>query len=107
MVPALAAAIPAVDINGADHDLDREHHPNLLRLALAHALDVLWLVPGWIMLLEYGALAVCIAVIGVRKFLRPAAPDALWNNQMRHATLPANRRVPVKSCGVGNRTVVI
>ena len=34
----------------------------------------LWLVPGWIMLLEYGAPAVCIAVIGVRKFLRPAAP---------------------------------
>jgi alpha-1,6-mannosyltransferase len=34
----------------------------------------LWLVPGWIMLLEYGALAVCVAVIGVRKFLRPATP---------------------------------
>ncbi len=31
-----------------------------------------WLLPGWIMLLEYGVLAVCIAAIGVRKFLRPA-----------------------------------
>lgn len=34
----------------------------------------LWLVPGWMMLLEYGALAVCVAVIGVRMFLRPATP---------------------------------
>ncbi len=33
-----------------------------------------WLVPGWIMLLEYGALAVFVAVIGLRRFLRPATP---------------------------------
>ncbi len=34
----------------------------------------LWIIPGWIMLLEYGALAVCVAVIGVRKFVRPTTP---------------------------------
>jgi alpha-1,6-mannosyltransferase len=33
-----------------------------------------WLVPSWIMLLEYGALAVFVAVIGMRRFLRPATP---------------------------------
>jgi alpha-1,6-mannosyltransferase len=31
-----------------------------------------WLVPGWVMLLEYGALAVAGAVIGFRRFRRPA-----------------------------------
>ena len=34
----------------------------------------LWLVPDGIMLLEYGALAVCVTVIVVRKFMRPATP---------------------------------
>jgi alpha-1,6-mannosyltransferase len=34
-----------------------------------------WLVPGWIMLLEYGALAVFVAAIGFRRFLRPAMPQ--------------------------------
>jgi alpha-1,6-mannosyltransferase len=34
----------------------------------------LWVIPGWIRLLEYGALAMCVAVIGMRKFLRPATP---------------------------------
>ena len=37
VVPALAAAVPAVGLDGADHHLDSEHHPNLLRLAFAHA----------------------------------------------------------------------
>ena len=31
-----------------------------------------WLVPGWVMLLEYGALAVSGAMIGFRRFRRPA-----------------------------------
>jgi hypothetical protein len=31
-----------------------------------------WLVPGWMMLLEYGALAVAGALIGFRRFTRPA-----------------------------------
>jgi alpha-1,6-mannosyltransferase len=35
-----------------------------------------WLVPGWIMLLEYGALAVFVAAIGLRRFLRPAVPQS-------------------------------
>jgi hypothetical protein len=36
-------------------------------------LDRPWLVPGWIMLLEYGSVAVTGAVIGLRRFLRPSA----------------------------------
>jgi hypothetical protein len=35
----------------------------------------LWVIPGWIMLLEYGALAACLAVIGVNKFLRAQTPQ--------------------------------
>jgi alpha-1,6-mannosyltransferase len=31
-----------------------------------------WLVPGWIMLLEYGSVAATGAIIGVRRFTRPA-----------------------------------
>jgi hypothetical protein len=31
-----------------------------------------WLVPGWIMLLEYGAVAAAAAIIGFRRFIRPA-----------------------------------
>src|SRR5258708_34263054 len=37
VVPALAPAVRAVGLDGADHYLDSEHHPNLLRLAFAHA----------------------------------------------------------------------
>ena len=37
VVPALAAAVPAVGLDGADHHLDGEHHSDLLRLAFAHA----------------------------------------------------------------------
>jgi alpha-1,6-mannosyltransferase len=32
-----------------------------------------WLVPGWIMLLEYGSVATTGAIIGLRRFTRPAA----------------------------------
>jgi alpha-1,6-mannosyltransferase len=35
-----------------------------------------WLVPGWIMLLEYGSVAAAGAIIGWRRFTRPAAPQA-------------------------------
>lgn len=34
-----------------------------------------WLVPGWIMLLEYGAIAVAGAVIGFRRLQRPPVPQ--------------------------------
>jgi alpha-1,6-mannosyltransferase len=34
-----------------------------------------WLVPGWVMLLEYGSVAVAGAVIVFRRFLRRATPD--------------------------------
>jgi alpha-1,6-mannosyltransferase len=34
-----------------------------------------WLVPGWIMLLEYGCVAMAGAMIGFRQFKQPAAPD--------------------------------
>jgi alpha-1,6-mannosyltransferase len=33
-----------------------------------------WLVPGWITLLEYGAVAVAGAIIGWRRLIRPAVP---------------------------------
>jgi hypothetical protein len=37
MVPPLAAAILAVGLDGADHHLDSQYHPDLLRLAFAYA----------------------------------------------------------------------
>jgi hypothetical protein len=37
MVPAVAAAVPKVDLNGADHDLDFEHYSYILCLASAHS----------------------------------------------------------------------
>ncbi len=37
LVPALAAAVRAVGLDRSDHHLDRQHHPNLLRVAFAHA----------------------------------------------------------------------
>lgn len=37
VVPSLAAAVRAVGIDAADHHLDGEHYPHLLRLASAHA----------------------------------------------------------------------
>jgi len=33
-----------------------------------------WLVPGWIMLLEYGSVAAAAAIIELRRFTRPAVP---------------------------------
>jgi alpha-1,6-mannosyltransferase len=32
-----------------------------------------WLVPGWIMILEYGSVAVAVAIIALRRIIRPAA----------------------------------
>ncbi len=40
------------------------------------ALGRQWLVPGWIMLLEYGSVAAAAAIIGLRRPTRPASPDA-------------------------------
>jgi hypothetical protein len=34
-----------------------------------------WLVPGWIMLFEYGCIAMTAAIILLRRFKRPAAPQ--------------------------------
>ena len=34
-----------------------------------------WIVPGWIMLLEYGAVAIAAAIILLRRVTRPAAPQ--------------------------------
>jgi alpha-1,6-mannosyltransferase len=34
-----------------------------------------WLVPGWIMLLEYGSVTTAVAIIAVRRFTQPAAPQ--------------------------------
>jgi alpha-1,6-mannosyltransferase len=35
-----------------------------------------WIVPGWIMLLEYGAVAAAGALLGLRRLTRPAAPGS-------------------------------
>ena len=46
VVPALAAAVPAVGLDAADHHLDGQHYSHLLRLAFAHAwssVDGSWL----------------------------------------------------------------
>ena len=37
MVPALDAPVRAISLDGADHHLDSQHHPDLLRLAFACA----------------------------------------------------------------------
>ena len=34
-----------------------------------------WLVPGWIMLLEYGSVAIAAAIIALRRITRSAAPQ--------------------------------
>jgi alpha-1,6-mannosyltransferase len=34
-----------------------------------------WLLPGWIMLLEYGCVAMSVAIILLRRITRPAAPE--------------------------------
>jgi alpha-1,6-mannosyltransferase len=38
-----------------------------------------WLVPGWIMLLEYGAVATAAAIILLRRITRPAPPQCSTN----------------------------
>ncbi len=35
-----------------------------------------WLVPGWIMLVEYGSVATASAILGLRRLKRPAVPAA-------------------------------
>ena len=39
-------------------------------LALGHP----WIVPGWMMLLEYGSVAIAVAIIALRRIMRPGAP---------------------------------
>jgi alpha-1,6-mannosyltransferase len=39
------------------------------------ALERPWLVPGWVMLLEYGCVAMTAAIILLRRITRPAAPQ--------------------------------
>jgi alpha-1,6-mannosyltransferase len=33
-----------------------------------------WRVPGWIMILEYGSVAIAAAILALRRVTRPAAP---------------------------------
>ncbi|HEY1938316.1 MAG TPA: glycosyltransferase 87 family protein [Candidatus Angelobacter sp.] len=47
------------------------------------ALGQLWLLPRWIMVLEYGAVATAVAVLGLRRFLRPSARQ-MFNRQGAH-----------------------
>jgi hypothetical protein len=50
MVPAVAAAVHKVDLNGADHDLDFEHYSYVLCLASADSWTAV--VSSW---LDYDA----------------------------------------------------
>ena len=50
-----------------------------------------WLVPGWIMALEYGAVATAGAIIGLRRLTRPAVPPLL-NGLVAIATAPCIRK---------------
>jgi hypothetical protein len=50
MVPAVAAAVPKVNLHGADHGLDFEHYSYLLCLASAHGWTAV--VSSW---LDYDA----------------------------------------------------
>jgi hypothetical protein len=36
----------------------------------------LWLAPGWVMLVEYGCVAMAAAILGLRRVTQPAAPSA-------------------------------
>ena len=38
-----------------------------------------WLVPGWIMVLEYGSVAAAAAIVGFQRIRRPAVPRGLQN----------------------------
>jgi len=38
-----------------------------------------WVVPGWVMMLEYGAMAACATIIGLRRLMQPAIPQCSTN----------------------------
>jgi hypothetical protein len=38
-----------------------------------------WAVPGWVMMLEYGAMAACATIIGLRRLMQPAIPQCSTN----------------------------
>ncbi|HEX4604281.1 MAG TPA: hypothetical protein VH724_09825 [Candidatus Angelobacter sp.] len=44
-----------------------------------HTLGQPWIVPGWIMLLEYGTIATVSAMIGLRRFMRPRITEGPIN----------------------------
>ena len=46
VVPALAAALPEIDLGAANHHLDGEHYPYLLRVASAY--DWTSMVGSWV-----------------------------------------------------------
>src|SRR5256885_9316988 len=53
-----------------------------------------WLVPDWIMLLEYGAVALVAAMIALRRFMRPVAlqfpTDRVEGKQLHCLPFPAS-----------------
>jgi hypothetical protein len=57
----------------ADHGLDGEHFPHLCQLAPAHPWASVGPLPGWVMPLEYGCLAIAAAMIALRRIAQPAA----------------------------------
>ena len=79
VVSALAAAFLAVGFDAADHRLDSEHHSYLLCLASARA-GTAMAGSRWIMLLEYGAIAVAGLVIALRRVMRASVTDVSHEN---------------------------
>ena len=78
MVPAVADAVHTVDRNAADHRLDIEHYP-YLSCWHPRTLGRPWVLPGWIVVLEYGPVAAS-AIIALP---RSTAPHAIFCIQGR------------------------
>ena len=67
VVPAVAFAVRAVGLHPADHHLDGKYSFRLTTCGICAHWDRPWLVPGWIMLLEYGSVAAAAALLGWRR----------------------------------------
>jgi hypothetical protein len=74
MVPALAATVHTVGLQAAAHRLDGDYYSAYYVWHL-RALGRPWLVPGWIMLLEYGSVAAAGAILALRRIPQSPLPQ--------------------------------
>ena len=75
LVVSAAAAISDVGLNAADRRLDSEHYPCVHPMAFAHTWASMGgALPGWVMLLEYGCVAIAAAIIALRRSPQLATP---------------------------------